>query len=524
MLKTWWVRARPFLLVPALVGQLAWMAAPVSSHVKLINGVHCGRHHGPEPTARAQFNEWSSGVDWWGRLRAAAIIVLALLSVALASGWHSAAEIRRLHSEAQRLTREQWLSQGVKNPHSAAHFGIFAFKPKTPLAFFDPGVDPYVGVLTWLEAHKQNEFRYRPARDATAIGRIGRLTAAGILQGLVPLLILMLTFGAIAGERERGTLPLVVSQGVPLHQVLLGKAIGVAGALGALLVPVACLGAAALALSPALSPSETLARIALLAAANLMYFAAFIGAGLVISAWSRGTSVALAASVAVWIVAVLLVPRATGDLARWLHPTPSAFAFSQAVARDMAQGINGHDPADQRLEDLRKKLLQEHRVSRVRDLPVDWSGVALQAGEDYGNQVFDARYAELHATYRQQITVYEWAGALSPTVALRNLSMGLAGTDWQQHRHFALAGEAWRRHMVRQMNDEVIYRSRSDDYGTNLRGPDVWASVPDFTYTPPGPGFALRNHAASAAALGLWTVLIAIGWSFTARRVRVVLG
>ena len=74
---------------------------------------------------------------------------------------------------------QQWLGQTKKNPHSAAHYGVYAFKPKSPLAIVDTGIDPYMGVAVWLEAHKQNEFKYRPAQDRTAVGRFGEMTAAG---------------------------------------------------------------------------------------------------------------------------------------------------------------------------------------------------------------------------------------------------------------------------------------------------------------------------------------------------------
>ena len=100
----------------------------------------------------------------------------------------------------------QWLNQTKKNPHSAAHYGVYAFKPKSPLAIVDTGIDPYMGVAVWLEAHKQNEFKYRPAQDRTAVQRFGEMTAPRSLQVLVPLFIVLMTFSAFAGEREQGTL------------------------------------------------------------------------------------------------------------------------------------------------------------------------------------------------------------------------------------------------------------------------------------------------------------------------------
>ncbi len=98
--------------------------------------------------------------------------------------------ISQAKSQAQNatdLSRQQWLNQGAKGLHSAAHYGVYAFKPQMPLSFIDRGVEAYTGAAVWLEAHKQNDFRYRPAQDQTAVARFGELTAATVLQILLPL-------------------------------------------------------------------------------------------------------------------------------------------------------------------------------------------------------------------------------------------------------------------------------------------------------------------------------------------------
>jgi ABC-2 type transport system permease protein len=133
-----------------------------------------------------------------GRFRVLAAVVLAVSVVSMAAGWRHYADISSQHRTAQAATRDQWLRQPKKNPHSAAHYGVYAFKPQNPLAMVDTGIDPYVGVAVWLEAHKQNEFKYRPAQDRTAVQRFGEMTAAETLQVLVPLFIILMTFSAFA--------------------------------------------------------------------------------------------------------------------------------------------------------------------------------------------------------------------------------------------------------------------------------------------------------------------------------------
>jgi ABC-2 type transport system permease protein len=75
--------------------------------------------------------------------------------------------------EAQESARKQWLGQGDKNPHSAAHYGSFAFRPKSTFSFLDFGTDTYTGTSVQLEAHKQNDILFSQAQDATVLLRFG---------------------------------------------------------------------------------------------------------------------------------------------------------------------------------------------------------------------------------------------------------------------------------------------------------------------------------------------------------------
>src|SRR5467141_2460295 len=135
-----------------------------------------------------------------GRFRWCAAIVFALLGVALIAGAYYQREFIAQQRMAQAAEQSRWYAQEPKNPHSAAHYGLYAFKPRLAPAFLDPGVEPYTGVAVWLEAHKQNEMLYRPGEDATLAQRFGELTVALILQVVLPLVVILLAFNAFAGE------------------------------------------------------------------------------------------------------------------------------------------------------------------------------------------------------------------------------------------------------------------------------------------------------------------------------------
>ena len=106
-----------------------------------------------------------------------------------------------------------------------------------------------------------------------------------VAKVVLSLLAILFAFGAIASEREQGTLQLILSNAVSRIQVLLGKFMG-----GYVSVMLPFLAAALIAvLLLALSPTVTLGaeawqRIAFLLLATLGYIAIFFFIGLAISA------------------------------------------------------------------------------------------------------------------------------------------------------------------------------------------------------------------------------------------------
>ena len=452
-----------------------------------------------------------------GRFRGAAIVVVVLLFAALITGWRHWRDTSALHAAAARATRADWLAQPAKNPHTAAHYGIYAFKPKPPLALVDRGVDSYVGSYTLLEAHRQNEFRGRPAQDATPAARFGEWTAASVLQLLVPLLIVMLAFPAFAGERDRGTLRQLASLGVPPPQLAMGKALGSAAALGLLLVPATILGALGLVLAGGeadLDHMSTLPRVALLTGGYLLYFALFLALALVISARARSARSALVLLLAFWSANALAAPPLAASIARALHPTPTAMGFSLGVERALLTDPHGLGNA-QRAAQFRDSVLRAYGVTHVDSLPVNFAGLTLEEGERHGARVFDAQYGALHEQWRAQERVRAALAIGAPLLAIRALSMAIAGTDFEQHRDFQMAAERYRRDLVQRMNRGVTAGSRSADGLRTSADSTLWATVPPFVYRMPSVRAVLANQWGNLSVLAAWAVmsLAAVWWS-----------
>ena len=59
--------------------------------------------------------------------------------------------------KAQKHVRKQWDNLEAMNPHRAAHYGSYAFKPNNLLNSMDGGINDITGNVIQLEGHVQNE-------------------------------------------------------------------------------------------------------------------------------------------------------------------------------------------------------------------------------------------------------------------------------------------------------------------------------------------------------------------------------
>jgi len=169
---------------------------------------------------------------------------------------------------------------------------------------------------------------------------------------------------------------------------------------------------------------------------------------------------------------------------------------------------------------LERRLLQKYGVKTKAELPINFEAAAMQASEEHGNEVFDDAFGRLYRTYRAQVDVQQWAALAAPLVAVRLLSMGIAGTDVEQHRAFATAAETYRRGIERTMNGWLERNTVEGKTFQVTADSSLWNEVPPFSYTMPSLDRALAPYGTSVAVLVVW-MLALTGWLTTRRRLMV---
>jgi ABC-2 type transport system permease protein len=451
-----------------------------------------------------------------GRVMWSAAIFALMLVAALGSAAQRYAVISKERAAAQEIVNIQWQNQGEKNPHAAAHYGVYAFKPVTPLSFFDTGVSSFTGVSIWLEAHKQNMAEGEPARDATAIARFGELTAAFTLQMLLPLLVILLSFASFAGEREQGTLRQVLAMGVSPTRLFLGKALGAAAAAGLFVGPVIVCGLIALLLVP--GGTAFFGHSLVIVAIYIVYAAIFLFLTLAVSASADSSRTALVVMVAFWAVSSVALPKVAADAARLIHETPTAVGFQKAIAADLENGIGGKS-LDAIVAERKEATLRLYKVDAIEKLPINFQGIVLGLQEQLSNAVFDKNYGELYNTLNAQKDVFESLSVFSPRLAVQMASMELSETSLGAHVEFTRQAETYRRNLIDTMNKAMTMNSTgaSPDYRA---GPELWAKTGVFGYQHPSLAKLLAVLGPNLMVMFLWLAASIVAGLLAARKLK----
>ncbi|AJQ83689.1 DUF3526 domain-containing protein [Xanthomonas oryzae pv. oryzae] len=428
-------------------------------------------------------------------------LTLALLFIAMlftAVDRRDKAEQER--SAVEHAVRDQWDHQGDKNPHRAAHFGLYAFKPRSALSSVEPGVDAQTGQALWLEPHKRNMAMFTPAVDAAPALGLGAFTPAFVLLALVPLLIAILGHSTVTQERELGTLRMLHACGARATPLLLGKWLGLCAGLALVLAPALIVGAWGMMADP-----RGMAAAASLGAALLPYYATWAAGTVLVSAFCTSSRAALLVMIAFWIAAVFIVPRLAASWVEHIAPLPTGEQFWSGIHDSIEKGLPGDGAAAARLGAFDAHLLAEYRVARLEDLPFGANAKRRLFRDAYSNKVHALRFKELEDAQLAQQGLLRWCTVLSPYAAMRSVASALAGTDLAHRQHFEESAEAYRQQFTTRMDEWDLAATRGvtsleDKYAGNLQ----WQAIPPWRYADPGLGCSLRAVVADGAVLAAW--------------------
>jgi ABC-type transport system involved in multi-copper enzyme maturation permease subunit len=287
-----------------------------------------------------------------------------------------------------------------------------------------------------------------PALDVTLVFRM-----------VASILAILLAYDALSGEREEGTLKLILSGAVARHQVLLGK---LTAGLMTLAVPVTVSFLVGLLIFlPSHAISVTGAqwlRIGAMYLASMFLVAVMFCLGLLLSCLSRTSAVSLVLGLLLWLLVVTLLPNASASIASRSIPIESPNELAErlrAVKESRDEGIREltaglKKDGTETTSDVPGAFGRTYTVLCNKSAFVyrrQTTPITEPVKLEYVTSTLELKEAHFRHLIRQKRLTDTLAG-VSPTVLYENLMCIAAGTDPEDFRSFKTQVRAYRREVV----------------------------------------------------------------------------
>lgn len=323
------------------------------------------------------------------------------------------------------------------------------------------------------------------------------------LRFVLSLAAFMLCHDAICGERQRGTLKLLLSYPAPRWKVLLGKLLAAWSCLAAPFL----LGAATslfvlAAFGGVRFAGQDLGKIGLVTVLCLWAIAFFALIALLVSSLSREGATSLSILALLWVTAVVVVPAASGLLAHRLRPI-------------LAPG-----EIELRMEQVRSRIDREHGGHESNWRPPEWVAADGFAWERASARAQNRRYEleevvrrEVLARKLEQVDTARRLASFSPTSLVQDLAERLTGTGSSRDRSFLEQARAFRRPLADRLraldaadpaSPHVLFFS-----GYLSRRPLASGAIPRFAFRERSLLEGLGAAKLPVLVLGLETILVA---------------
>jgi ABC-type transport system involved in multi-copper enzyme maturation permease subunit len=412
----------------------------------------------------------------------------------------------------------QRYGRGVE-PHTEAQ----AFRPPSVMSIFASGVDPFM-----------------PDKVTTARSGLFRATKESIVDNpnsllfgkvdfifsvvfIVSLAALIFTFNSFSGERERGTLCLIIANSVPRSRILLAK---VVGNYVALLIPFIISILVALLILDALPgvsiiSSNVWPSFLVIMGVTFLFMLCMVSLGLCISAFTRNSMDSIVLAFFVWAILVIGVPKASPMVADVLYYVEGANVFDtnkKLIAEDI-----DYELVEER-EELRRKCFEKFGAKEVE---MSRSHQITEAGKK-ANAEYEREFAPIAERYQKRLaaalrrieqdykqrtnvrsSIAMNLSRISPVSSYTYIISELSGTGVTEPDNFTRNAQRYQDQVKQAVYDKIIVKRRKG--GASYEYPNGFdpgnALLPEMTYTYPTLTQALQASRLDIILLGLFNVL-----------------
>ena len=325
---------------------------------------------------------------------------------------------------------------------------------------------------------------------------------------IMSLLAIAFSYDAVSGEKEGGTLRLMMSYSVPRDTVLLAKWIGGYIALTVpFLVSVLCGLIVTLLFPEAHMTDSNWLQFFLILTVGLLYIAAVFSLGLFVSSRTSMASTSITVLLLIWVLMVLVVPNLSPYIASQLSPTRPM----QVVEKEKAL-------IEQEVIEKVQSEFEEWREAKEKEGPIDWTseevqdyirelreGVAVRIAEEQSKLVDDFEQGML-----RQVNLAANVSRVSPMAPFVYAATRISAVGAEEREHFLKTLARYHQNWISYAEDKgqefaAIQRARQE--GEEVEDFNM-EDYPKFHYEWPPLKDQVQGALTDVLVLAGWTIVL----------------
>ena len=241
-----------------------------------------------------------------------------------------------------------------------------------------------------------------------------------VIGYVLSLIAILFTFDSISGEREQGTLRLMLANSVSRHTVLIGKFLGALVSISVPFTLAVLMNLSVISTSNDVQfDSDAWNRLGIIFLIAILYLCFFLALGLLVSSRVQRSAASLLILLLMWVTFVVFMPSTLASIAS---------GFSTPIT---------YDQFDQRARQLVNALRGEYDA-RLQGMPEDPTKKIELAGQYVMEDVTEReRLSHEYLTQQHaQIQLARSVTRISPVVLVQHLLEVFAGTGFKRHQQF----------------------------------------------------------------------------------------
>ena len=430
------------------------------------------------------------------------LLCAALILLSVYTGLSNYRADQKEYSAAVGLNKRNLESQ--QTYAALASFGTKINRPPQVLGAIASGVNEAVGRVASVNVAYDPNLIDSKYESNPVFSVFGALDLTYIVKIVLSLFAILFTYDAIVGEKERGTLKLMLSNKIPRDKLILGKVIGgFISLLIPLIIPL-ILSLLIIMVYPVIAMAGAdWIRLLLMFLMFFLYLSVFFTLGLLVSSRTNKSSTSFLVLLFIWVVFVTIIPKVSVLAASQLNPIPSVHEITAKKDAFLQQVQGG----------AQKKVLdwvKENAPNAAKDQK-KYQEDFKKFLEDYQNDLtskIDENNAALERDYQARKTSQERLAInisrISPASALMFSTMSLARTGLDDHEQFLASIRAYKPSFTRWVNSRMM---KSINFSTGEQGKVNLADMPLHKFEPES---LSKSLARTLPDFGVMIVLIII--------------